>query len=146
MLKQRGKDDRDSIKGKFPFSYYYKNQCGPFHIELRVWDDRNGDGIPGNTIPVVQCDGSVKQVTDNNNICWLDVLIEDKIRPFCTPPHAVTVDCYYLPYNFDPTDTLQLQELFGDATGVDNCPNVSTMPTSHEPVGGCDRRAGLKPC
>ncbi len=115
--------------GALPWGDYVDFTCCDVNrevrIELRVWDDRNGDGIPGNTIPVVQCDGTTKQVTDNNNICWLDVLIEDKIRPFCVAPHNVTIDCDDVPYDFNPTDTLQLQELFGVATGSDNCPGVS---------------------
>ncbi len=96
-------------------------------IELRVWDDRNGDGIAGNTIPVTYCDGSTKLVTDNSNVCWLEVLVEDKIRPFCAPPHAVVRDCNDLPYNFSATDTLLLQELFGNAMATDNCPGAYTQ-------------------
>ncbi len=96
-------------------------------IELRVWDDRNGDGIAGNTIPVMYCDGSTKLVTDNSNVCWLEVLVEDKIRPFCAPPHAVVRDCNDLPYNFSATDTLLLQELFGNAMATDNCPGAYTQ-------------------
>ena len=57
----------------------------------------------------------------NINVCWLDVVIEEKARPYCYAPHNTMIDCDDLPYNFDPTDTLQLQGLFGDATSDDNC-------------------------
>ena len=69
------------------------------------------------------------RVTDyfgNSNVCWLEVLIEDKIRPFCTAPHAATLDCDDVPYDFNLGDTLQLQTLFGNAEGADNCFGVTT--------------------
>jgi len=69
------------------------------------------------------------RVTDysgNSNICWLEVLVEDKIRPFCTAPHPTALDCDELPYDFNPADTIQLQGLFGNATGADNCFGTTT--------------------
>jgi uncharacterized repeat protein (TIGR01451 family) len=62
----------------------------------------------------------------NSNICWLDVLIEDKINPFCVAPQNMNVSCADLPPNFDPLDTLQLQSLFGEATAQDDC-GVATV-------------------
>ncbi|MCO6480387.1 MAG: hypothetical protein J5I94_27345, partial [Phaeodactylibacter sp.] len=60
--------------------------------------------------------------TDGNiNTCWLNIVPEEKVRPYCYAPHPAAVNCDALPYNFDPTDTLQLQQLFGDATSDDNC-------------------------
>ncbi|MCB9281440.1 MAG: T9SS type A sorting domain-containing protein [Lewinellaceae bacterium] len=99
-------------------------------IELRVWDDRNGDGIAGNAIPVTFCDGSTKVVEDNKNICWLDVLVEDKVPPFCTPPHAVTLTCVDVPYDLDPQNEELMNGYFGEATGVDNCPGVTVGTVS----------------
>jgi len=57
----------------------------------------------------------------NINTCWLYVTPEEKVRPYCYAPHNAAIDCDDLPYSFDPTDTLQLQQLFGDATSTDNC-------------------------
>ena len=57
----------------------------------------------------------------NINTCWLEVTPEEKARPYCYAPHPVMIDCDALPYSFDPLDTLQLQQLFGDATSEDNC-------------------------
>lgn len=57
----------------------------------------------------------------NINICWLYVVPEDKVRPYCYAPHDVQVDCDDLPYDFDASDTDQLAELFGEATATDNC-------------------------
>ncbi|GJM32018.1 MAG: hypothetical protein DHS20C18_10190 [Saprospiraceae bacterium] len=64
------------------------------------------------------------RVTDaagNTDICWLEVTVEDKIRPMCTPPVAVTTTCNDLPYNFDPQNFEQLQSLFGIPLVTDNC-------------------------
>lgn len=93
-------------------------------IELRVWDDRNGDGNPGNSIYVERCDETIEYVTDNENTCWLDVMVEDKVRPYCIAPHDVDTYCDELPYGFDPYDTDQLADLFNVPVGPeaqDNC-------------------------
>ncbi len=120
--------------GALPWGDYVDFTCCDVHsevrIELRVWDDRNGDGIPGNTIAVTDCWGQTRNVTDNSNICWLDVLIEDKINPVCIPPHPVAIDCDDVPYDFNPLDTLQMQELFGEAEAADNCPNATIRELS----------------
>ena len=57
----------------------------------------------------------------NINTCWLDIVPEEKARPYCYAPAPRSVACDALPYSFDPLDTLQLQQLFGDATSEDNC-------------------------
>ncbi|MCB9053545.1 MAG: T9SS type A sorting domain-containing protein [Lewinellaceae bacterium] len=57
----------------------------------------------------------------NINTCWLDIVPEEKVRPYCYAPAPRTIDCDDLPYSFNATDTLQLQALFGDATSDDNC-------------------------
>ena len=63
----------------------------------------------------------------NTNICWLDVLIEDKIDPYCYAPANTNVSCVDLPVGFNPLDTTQLQNLFGVATAQDDCGVASTM-------------------
>ncbi len=88
-------------------------------IELRVWDNANGDGIVGGP-------------GDASNVCWLDVLIENKIPPSCVPPAAVSLDCQHLPVGFpndlaaayalDPAGTTALlTDLFGTATATSSC-------------------------
>ena len=57
----------------------------------------------------------------NINTCWLNVTPEEKVRPYCYAPHNVMVDCDDLPYDFDPFDTDQLQDLFGAPSADDNC-------------------------
>jgi hypothetical protein len=60
----------------------------------------------------------------NRNVSWLDVLVEDKIRPVCYAPHAMSVFCDELPANFTATDTVQLAQLFNGSTPAsaqDNC-------------------------
>jgi len=63
----------------------------------------------------------------NSNICWLEVLIEDKINPYCYAPNDLSISCVDLPVGFDPTDTVALQTEFGNATAQDDCGPVSTM-------------------
>ena len=63
----------------------------------------------------------VIDVAGNINTCWLYVTPEEKVRPYCYAPHNVDVDCDDLPYDFDPYDTDQLEELFGAASADDNC-------------------------
>ena len=100
------------------------DNCGPVTIDVR----REG-GVWGPHVDFDCADVHTEvrielRATDANgltNICWLDVLIEDKIRPFCVAPHNVDIDCDEVPYDFDPFDTAQLQELFGEASADDNC-------------------------
>ncbi len=72
----------------------------------------------------------------NENICTMEVLVEDKIRPFCTAPPNKDVACNTLPYNFEATDTIQLQQLFGNATVEDNCPTA--IGQEMEPIVNLD--------
>lgn len=57
----------------------------------------------------------------NEDFCWMDALIEDKTRPRCTPPAAVSMPCDAVPAGFDLADTEQLQNLFGVPAVTDNC-------------------------
>jgi hypothetical protein len=83
----------------------------------------------GNYVDFFCCDIGVTSdvtlvVTDaygNQNTCWLSVTPEDKLNPFCVPPGNIAIDCDDLPPGFDATDADQLEELFGMATGADNC-------------------------
>lgn len=94
-------------------------------IELRVWDDRNEDGIFGNEIQRTLCAGPDRLIRDNANVCWLDVRVEDKQHPLCIPPAPIAIDCDQVPFDFDPADAAQMTELFGAATGSDNCPEYT---------------------
>lgn len=108
-------------------------------IELRVWDDRNGDGKPGNEIEKYFCGGTSGDVLDNSNVCWLDVLIEDKLPAYCVPPLPKSIDCDKLPFDFDMTNLAQLATLFGTATGSDNCPGytVTELPPLTSGLNDC---------
>ena len=83
----------------------------------------------GNTVVFNCCDLGTTvtielRVTDavgNTDICWMEVTVEDKIKPICHAPEAVTTTCNDLPYNFNAQNTGQLQELFGEASATDNC-------------------------
>jgi hypothetical protein len=124
-----GDPDGDGVGDLFyytPWADYADFNCcdmdANVRIELRVWDDANGNGIFGDEIEMPICyDYDTQLVKDNYNVCWMDVLIEDKIPPVCTPPLSVIVDCNELPFDFDPQNEVQMTELFGAAEGYDNC-------------------------
>ena len=111
-----------------PWGDYVDFDCDDVHnfvtIELRVWDDRNMDGIIGNTTTVTYCDGTSELVTDNSNKCWMEIQVEDKIAPYCQAPHNQSLHCdddaaLHLVQNLDNVDWLN--EHFGEAIGTDNC-------------------------
>ncbi len=74
----------------------------------------------------------------NTNRCWLDVLIEDKVAPYCVAPDDVEIYCDELPYGFDPEDDDQLAELFGEGSAVDNCGEVSTRQNGRSVNWNCN--------
>jgi len=63
----------------------------------------------------------VTDIHGNTNVCWLNVLVEDKTVPTCVAPAPRTIACDALPSNFDPYNTTQLTALFGAPTVHDNC-------------------------
>ncbi len=70
-------------------------------VVLRVYDAQPPAGpIPPNL------------AVGNYNECIVQVYVEDKLRPVCTPPANTTVSCE----NFDPT-----LWAYGMASGADNC-------------------------
>ena len=117
------------------------DNCGTVMLEVRrqfAIDPVNCEPIEpyfsdwGDYIDLACCDvgETVRvelRVTDevgNMDICWLDIAVEDKIKPTCIPPHDEVLNCSELPYDFDPTNLTQLQELFGAAEAEDNCPGA----------------------
>jgi hypothetical protein len=63
----------------------------------------------------------------NSNFCWINIAVEDKVPPLITPPQAITATCDTLTYGItDLTDTLQLQQKFGNAMATDNCGAITT--------------------
>lgn len=63
----------------------------------------------------------VVDAAGNEDICWMNALVEDKTRPSCIPPPPVTTTCDTLPDDFDPANTDELQGLFGIPAATDNC-------------------------
>ena len=63
----------------------------------------------------------VLDAAGNANMCWLDVLVEDKTAPQCIGLEDVTADCGDLPSGFDPYSLNQLDSLFGEVQVIDNC-------------------------
>ena len=70
-------------------------------VVLRVYD-----------VPVPIGPVSLDFEEEHANDCLVQVLVEDRIRPVCTPPSNVTVSCE----NFDPS-----LWTYGFAQGADNC-------------------------
>ncbi|PHI19085.1 hypothetical protein CEQ90_15030 [Lewinellaceae bacterium SD302] len=102
------------------------DEIGIVRVALRVTDDADLDG---EFEPQYGGD-------DNVNFCWLDVLVEDKTAPICVAPIPVTFDCSDLDEDFpqdlsaafviDPIGTTALlDEVFGAATGIDNCDDLT---------------------
>lgn len=63
----------------------------------------------------------VTDIYGNVNICWTDILVEDKTLPTCLGIPDQEVACSELPDDFDPYNTLELQDLFGLPEAFDNC-------------------------
>ena len=63
----------------------------------------------------------VTDISGNQNTCWLDVLVEDKIKPIVFGLEDMAVDCDELPSDFDPRDSTHLVNWFGEARVFDNC-------------------------
>ncbi len=70
-------------------------------VVLRVYD-----------VPVVSGPVSLTYEEQNSNDCMVQVLVEDKIKPFCKAPANASVSCE----NFDPS-----LWAYGFAQGTDNC-------------------------
>ena len=68
----------------------------------------------------------VVDVYGNENTCWLNALVEDKVKPYCLAPPSVSISCPDVPDGLDPMDTGDLQALFGVATATDDC-GVATV-------------------
>ncbi|MEO0789081.1 MAG: T9SS type A sorting domain-containing protein [Bacteroidota bacterium] len=92
------------------------------------------------------------QVTDesgNSNTCWLDVLVEDKLAPTCIPPGPETFLCndpdlLTLPQDLniafasDPVGVgAQMDALFGEANGLDNCEIASIDQAVQDTRNSC---------
>ena len=131
------------------------DNCGISLIEVRrnLFDPINytcGDSYSewGPYVDFFCCDAGetvtielrVTDLSGNTNTCWLEVVPEEKARPYCYAPQNVEVDCGEVPYGFEATDTLQLQQLFGAATAEDNCSSV--MVRELAPVVDLDCGAG----
>jgi hypothetical protein len=119
---------------------YWKNQC-PFFPSLNpcttpwsILPDGSfylarefeiGPPTPNpTTIPGLGFEGippTANLFEGHYNFCMVQVLVEDKYRPTCTPPADVWTDCTQIPDNVDLSDTDELSSLFGTATATDNC-------------------------
>jgi hypothetical protein len=110
-------------------------ELGNVRVSLRVIDDGNEDG-------------SFDFGIDNSNFCWLDVLVEDKTPPVCIAPTPMTFTCADLDAEFpqdlnlevvtDPVGTFALLNAqFGEATGLDNCPDPVITQTVTDTRNSC---------
>ncbi|TXF89114.1 hypothetical protein FUA23_11405, partial [Neolewinella aurantiaca] len=118
------------------------DDCSGVTLEIaRVNDSDLPIGLYGPQITLT-CDdiGTVRvglKVTDalgNMNFCWLDVLVEDKLAPTCVAPGNTTITCVdynaSLPNDITDASFAQLDALFGEAAGVDNCGTTITQTVS----------------
>lgn len=95
----------------------------PVRTELRVWDDGNMNGIPGDTLS--QFGYCQRTFADNQNTCWLMLVVEDKTKPACQSPVDVSISCIdpkaYSLQTLSLADTALMNNLFGRFTAIDNC-------------------------
>ena len=120
--------ENDSIK-------FYCCEVGTTQtVILRVYQvDINGDRdyyLNDDGTPLLDPDGNIQYIY---NECMIQVEVQDKLRPTCTPPAPVTVSCE----NFDPS-----LWAYGYPTGDDNCCLDQTPPTSANPQGQTNIPAG----
>ena len=94
-----------------PCVRFFCTNIGTHIVELRVWDDGNGNGIVGPN-DAFNFDNDPTN-DDNWNVCWANVNIEDKLPPSIICPADITVDC-----TVDFTDPLFTG---GYALGQDAC-------------------------
>lgn len=74
----------------------------------------------------------VLDAAQNENVCWVEVVPEDKLVPVCYAPEGVSLSCVDLPLTF-PGDleqaydddfegtSIMMSDLFGGPSGTDNC-------------------------
>lgn len=115
------------------------DNCGVAKIEIRRWVERDSlscvalakprysDWAPRLLFTCCDLGQKIKvelRVTDragNQNICWSEVGIEDKLAPWCKSMPDQEIACTALPVNFNPLDSLALREWFGLPEFGDNC-------------------------
>jgi hypothetical protein len=82
----------------------------------------------------------VQDATGNVNYCWLDILVEDKLRPTCVAPGPTTITCVVynqtLPNDITTASNILLDQLFGQATGTDNCGTTIVQSVSGD-INSC---------
>jgi len=61
-------------------------EFGTHDVELRVWDDANGNGVIGDNL-------IINGIRDNYNTTWATVRVENKLAPVLVCPSDVTVTC-----------------------------------------------------
>jgi hypothetical protein len=119
----------------------YDDCSGVTFAIARVNGDDAATGDYGPQITLTCADlGTVRvglRVTDavgNVNFCWLDVLLEDKLTPSCIAPANTTISCvdFNASLAADITESTddELNALFGQAAGVDNCETTITQTVS----------------
>lgn len=120
-----GEEEEDSVYYTDWADFVYVTCCDigqTVRIEMRVWDDADGNGIPGEYENIDFCE---RDIEDNYNICWLDVLVEDKSKPVCKPPVNMTISCLdqriLHTSDFTCEDSTLLNQLFGEFIATDNC-------------------------
>lgn len=112
-------------------NYWVNDDCGLSSNQWSPW----GDYVDFYCCDIAREITVELRVTDevgNSNMCWLTVVPEDKLRPFCYAPGPQTLSCAELPtlfpgdlqeaYDNDFAGTsVTMTELFGGPSGTDNC-------------------------
>ena len=94
--------------------------CSPVDSVFSDWAETVGFTCC-DTDSLVAIELLVRDTAGNENTCWAEVLVEDKIRPKCLPPPDQSVSCDSLPAGFQADSLPALEGLFGVPVIQDNC-------------------------
>lgn len=77
----------------------------------------------------------VTDALDNRNVCWLNVLVEDKQDPICLAPAPINLDCNQFaslgfPADINEVSATEINAAFGVPFAQDNCGTTITSTIS----------------
>ena len=89
------------------------------NVILRVYDVVPPRGaVPTDLATLLHDD---EALNNRFNDCMIEVLVDDKSRPTCIAPDDIWLTCSEVPENLDFEDDDLLNDLYGEASGFDNC-------------------------
>jgi hypothetical protein len=124
-------DNCSAVSLQIRRNYWQNDDCGLSSLQYSPW----GEDILFYCCDVGRAVTIELRATDavgNSSSCWLTIVPEDKLRPYCTAPANQTISCADLPNmisgdleegyanDFQAT-SIMMNSLFGGPGGTDNC-------------------------